>query len=172
MPTDTKPSPRELRRQAKALKIRGWEDMSTKQLAKAVEAKGGEVPTQSTKTKSSTKAKSNGKADKPAKSTKTKSKAKDDDAEIAENGNPFKEGTNLWYITEQLIKGGKRSDMVRRLKKQIELRPRTNADDFDLDYEMDRRVLIIGQLLRNKHGFDVEREGRGPDAEIVATPPS
>jgi hypothetical protein len=95
-----------------------------------------------------------------------------EETEPAENGNPFREGTNLWFITEELIKGGKRSQMVKRLKKKIDLKPRQRAgDDYDVDVELDRRVLIVGQILRKDHGFNVVRDGRGVDATIVAEAP-
>jgi hypothetical protein len=173
MATATKPSARELRKQAKALRIRGWEDMNTAELSSAIEAASeDEAPAprraKATAAKATAK-KSTGRT--PVSSKTPAQKAKAAPAEVAENGNPFKEGTNLWYITEELIGGGKRSAMVKRLKKKIELKPRTNTEDFDLDFELDRRVLIIGQLLRKDHGFTVTREGRGPDATIVAEAP-
>lgn len=175
--TATKPSARELRRSAKALKIRGWEDMGIKELQAAIakhdgaESNGSATAKTSTKAKSSTKA-APAKAEKPAakKAAPAKSKAaKSEDA--AENGNPYKEGTNLWHIAQELIAGGKRSQMVKRLKRKISIKPRVNADDFDEDYELDRRVLIVGQLLRKDHGFEVTREGRGEDGTIVAVAP-
>lgn len=177
MSTSTKPTVRELRRSAKSLGVTGWEEMSESELASAVKAaESKSAKKASTHTGSGAKKAAAAKASKAAKpaakgTTKKASKSKDE-APVAENGNPFKEGTNMYLITEQLIKGGKRSKMVATLKKQIDLQPRTkSAKDFDVDYEMDRRVLITGQLLRNQHGFEVTREGRGTDATIVAVAP-
>jgi len=94
-----------------------------------------------------------------------------EDEEPNENGNPFKTGTNMHIIAEELIKGGKRTDMVKRLKKKIDLKPRTASDDYDEDTELDRRILIVGQVLRKDHGFNVVRDGRGADAQIIAEAP-
>lgn len=176
------PTVRELRRSAKSLGVTGWEEMDEAELSAAVSAAEGKAAKKnSTRTGNAAKKAADKKAEKasakaPAKKAADKKasskKAAKDDAELPENGNPFKEGTNTWYITEQLIKGGKRSKMVEKLKKQIDLQPRTkSAKDFDVDYEMDRRVLITGQILRNQHGFEVTREGRGADATIVAVAP-
>lgn len=172
--TKSKPTVRELRRSAKALGVDGWEEMDEAALTSAVEtAEKKSAKKNSARTgKAVEKATAKATAKKgTAKATAAKSTAKPE-APIAENGNPFKEGTNLFLITEELIKGGKRSTMVTRLKKKIDLQPRTKkAKDFDVDYEMDRRILITGQLLRNEHGFEVTREGRGTDATIVAVAP-
>jgi hypothetical protein len=185
MPTATKPNVRELRRQAKALKITGWSDMDTEELTAAIEAaetSGSKPKSRATKAaaevgrtaKKTTRATTAKKGNAPVASAKKKAKAEPEaeEPEVAENGNPYKEGTNLFHITEELIRGGKRVDMVKRLKRKIELNPRTESDDYDTDAELDRRVLIVGQLLRRDHGFEVVREGRGPeDGTIVATPP-
>lgn len=179
--TETKkqgPSARELRREAKALDIKGWEDMAVADLQAAVKAaskkNGKKAASKTSKTtgepKTTTKAKKGKKADKPAKAAK----ATREPREVAENGNPYKEGDNLWWITEEILKGGKRSGMVKRLQKRIEIKPRDGRtlEGDDLVAEIDRRILITGQILRNKHGWDVTREGRGGDATIVGTPPS
>lgn len=177
--TATKPSARELRRSAKALKIRGWEDMSIKELQAAIdEAEGNESNGSTAKAKSKTAKAAPAKAStkpstkaKTAPAAKTKAKASDKASEAAENGNPFKEGTNLWHITEELLAGGKRSSMVKRLKRKITLKPRVNADDFDEDYELDRRLMVVGQILQRDHGFEYNREGRGEDGTIQVVAP-
>lgn len=164
--TGTGPSPKELRRQAKALRISGWEDMDRAELKRAIK-KAGAKPGEATK------AKAEKASSKKAPKTKTKSKpSKSDDDDEDDGPNPFRAGTNLFHITEELMKGGKRSSMVKRLKKKIELKPRKNKKDFDVDEQLDRRVLIVGQILRNDHNFEVTREGRGTEATIVAVPPS
>lgn len=175
-----KPSAKELRKEAKSLGIKGWEEMGYDELADAVKSKSNDTNDKETTkvAKTSTKEKSSkkDKSSKKSKSTETEApkakKASSDTASTpAENGNPFREGTNLWHITEELLEGGKRSAMVKRLKKKITLKPRTNKKDFDVDFEMDRRVLITAQILENQHGFTKEREGRGEDATIVVSPP-
>jgi hypothetical protein len=178
MSTTTKPTVRELRRSAKSLNVTGWEEMDEAALTKAVgTAQTKSAKTASTRTGNGAKKAAAAKTEKAGKVTKAdkepkKAAAKAEPAELPENGNPFKEGTNMFLITEELIKGGKRSSMVGRLKKKIELEPRSkDKKDFDVDYEMDRRVLITGQLLRNQHGFEVTREGRGTDATIKAVAP-
>jgi hypothetical protein len=199
MPTATKDKPKakDLRRSAKALGVKDWEDMDLEELIDAVakaerkQSKSGsktsgkkaskpakvvdegdededdededEAPAKSAK-KSSKKA---GKKA-PAKAAKKSSKkAKDEDDDAAENGNPFTPGTNLFYMTEELIKGGKRSAMVKRLAKKISLKPRTRSftEEEELE-ELDRRLVICSQVLRNDHGFEMEREGRGADTVI------
>lgn len=92
-------------------------------------------------------------------------------AELPENGNPFKPKTNMFYIAEELIKGGKRSAMVKRLSKKVVLTPRGDNPDFDTEAELDRRILITGQILRKKYKFNVVKDGRGHDATIVAERP-
>ena len=188
MSTATKPTVRELRRSAKTLGITGWEEMDEAALTAAVTAAEGKAAkTRSTRT--STAAAKKVAAAPVAKTAAVKKAAVVKDGavktpavkkavkvaateELPENGNPFKDGTNMFLITEELIKGGKRSAMVARLNKKIQLAPRSkDAKEFDVEYEMDRRILITGQILRNQHAFVVEREGRGADATIQATAP-
>lgn len=103
---------------------------------------------------------------------RTKKVAATDEAEI-EGDNPFKPGTNTHLMTEMLMKGGKRSAMVRSLVKKIELAPRVKGGaDFDPEKELDYRLLRTAQLLVKEHGFVVEKDGRGPEARIKAIPPS
>lgn len=111
---------------------------------------------------------------KKAPPAKAKSKSKDDEeAEVAnENGNPFKPGSNIFEITEALIKGGKRSTLIKQLKRKIDLKPRTERDDWDEEAELDRRLLIIGQILRRDHSFNVVIDGRGREGTIQAEPPA
>jgi hypothetical protein len=179
----SKPNTRELRKQAKALGVDGWEDMGVRALQAAVEAAEDNdtnkesAPTRRRSSKA-TKVPATKVSKTTAKSTKTTAKASSNgtkakaEAEVAENGNPYKPGSNLFYITEQILKGGKRSKMVTALKKKIELKPRTAGDDWDEDYELDRRILITGQILKKDHGWNVERTGRGSeDGTIQGTPP-
>lgn len=179
--TTNKPNTRELRKQAKALGVEGWEDMSVRALQAAVEAaEDGETTKEEAPKRRTTRATKTAAKSTPAKATAAKKStakkaATNGDAEstVAENGNPYKPGTNLWHITEEILKGGKRAAMVKRLKKKVELKPRNAGPEWDEDAELDRRILITGQILRRDHNFSVERGGRGPeDGTIVGTPPT
>jgi hypothetical protein len=91
---------------------------------------------------------------------------------ISRTDNPFRPGTNIWYITEELLKGGKRSTMVKRLKDKLEFTPRVRkSKDFDLDAEIDRRLRIFGYALKNEHGYSYVLRGRGKDAYLRVYPP-
>lgn len=166
-------STKDLRKAARSQKVDGWEEMTRAELLKAVNTKkikpsaNGASAATASKTTSKTASKAPAK-----KATAKKAAAAEEAPEPAENGNPYKPGTNMFLIAEELIRGGKRSDMVKRLRRKVELKPRTkDADDFDVDAELDRRVLIVGQNLRNNFGFNVVRDGRGEDAHIVAEAP-
>lgn len=181
----TKPNTRDLRKQAKAAQISGWEDMSVTELQAALdehaEANGNGAAKPAKAASKAVAAREEVRGSKTRKSTAQKeavkatkrAKADDEDEDEDTGPIPFKAGTNMYLITEALMKGGKRKDLVKSLKKKVDLKPRTKGDDeFDLDSELDRRILIIGQILRKDHGWDVTREGRGfEDGTIVATPP-
>lgn len=176
MATKTKVSAKELRREAKSLGVKGWEEMDADELQAAIDSKSDNGSTsrieKAMKSAGRNKVKKS-KATKENEATSKAVKAKKaaTEHEVAENGNPFRPGTNLFLITEELIKGGKRSKMVARLSKKIELKPRKNSKDFDETAELDRRVLITAQLLEKDHGFSKEKDGRGPDATIKVTAP-
>lgn len=168
MTTKTKPSPKELRREAKALGI-DYEDMDVATLAKAIKkARNGSGDVKVKKSKTTKDNEATKKAMKGQKEAKQAKKAAP--TEVAENGNPYRPGTNLYEITEELLSGGKRSSMVKRLGKKIEVKPR-DGRDIDEVAELDRRVLITAQILERDHGFTKEKEGRGPDATIQVFPP-
>jgi hypothetical protein len=168
--TATKPTAKELRREARTLGVEGWEEMTGSELKTAVKRarKGADSAPAEAEPKASKKA-----AAKAAKAAPAKKSSKAKEAEptaASETGNPFKVGSNLYHITEELLKGGKRSAMVTRLARKITLKPRQRAgEDYDETAELDRRVLIVGQILERDHGFTVTREGRGKDALIKAT---
>lgn len=195
-------SARELRKQAKSLGIEGYLDMDIEELEASIAATGeGDVATEERTTKSkagkdTTKSKKTKvkkakvaeaeveeeaeEEEKPAKSKKAKKAAKSADkpenkakAPSPEGPNPFRPGTNLWYVTEALMKGGKRSKLVDKLVNsgKLEFNPRKKADGFEERKEIDRRLKVVGYILRDKHGFTYESEGRGEDAFIKATPP-
>ena len=179
-------SPKELRRAAKTLGVRNWEEMDREELATAVaEAEAadgngeGEAParkaTKKVKATKATKATKSGRkatAKTPAKKG-SKRAAPRPAASDTDGPNPFRPGTNLYHVTEALMVGGKRSALVKKLLPKMEYNPRVqSADDFDPEAETDRRLKVIGYILKNQHGWEYEHEGRGPDAYIKATPPS
>lgn len=180
--TTNNPSAKELRREAKTLGIAGYLDMDREELSAAIAAaSGGDSaasgrasgkPSKSAKaTKSATKAERPAKAAKATKSAKA-TKASRQDAAEGTSDNPFRAGTNLWHVTEALKRGGKRSDLVRKLIPKMEYNPRKKGEaEFDPEVETDRRLKVIGYILKNQHGWDYTHEGRGKDAFIQATPP-
>lgn len=209
------PSAKELRRTAKTLGVRNWEEMSKEELAEAIaDAQSSEdeetaVPAKASKkaTKASKRAKATEeaaeepeeaaparkstksakatsksaaaarKANKPAPAKASKKGSKRAAPTPSDNGsegpNPFRPNTNLWHFTEALMVGGKRSALVKKLLPKVKYNPRVQSDDdFDKEAETDRRLKVIGYILKNQHGWEYEHEGRGPDAYIKATPPA
>lgn len=228
MPTATKvkPKAKELRREAKALGVEGWEDMGIDELVDAIdEAKKAErktakkttakkstarkaapvdeeddededdeedddedeeddeeedeTPTRTAKKSTAKKAaakKTTAKKAAPAKkatkaavktTTKKATAKKSSDDDEAEGPNPYAYGTNLYWMAEALIKGGKVSTLVKNLRKKVEINPRSREyDDDSLNAELQRRLIIVSQHLRNDFGFEMEKEGRGWDAVI------
>lgn len=163
---------KELRKEAKRMGIKGWEEMGREELKAAISSQNGESTGKTKKAKKASKAK----AETPAKKTKSakakKGKAKATKSASSNGSNPFRAGTNLWHITEALMQGGKRSELVRKLRSKLEYNPRVQAeDDFDVDAETDRRLKVVGYILKNSHGWTYEHEGRGTDAHIKVTPP-
>lgn len=171
MAKDSPPSAKDLRKRAKALDVEGWKDMNKEELQAAIDAAEGKSTSKATK--------GTGKAEKaekkPAKKTAAaaeKPKREPKPKAEADPNNPFRPNTNLWHITEALRAGGKRSELVKKLKPVLEFNPRKKSKkDFDTDEEIDRRLKVIGYILKNKHGWDFTHEGRGGDAFIQATPP-
>ena len=86
--------------------------------------------------------------------------------------NPFRSGSNLWHITEALMRGGSRADLVAEVKPLLNYKPRVqDVQDFDTDAETDRRLKVVGYILKNRYGWSYTHEGRGPEAFIQAVPP-
>jgi hypothetical protein len=172
---------KELRRQAKVAGVEGYMEMSREELVEALESvENGEEAASSRTTRRTA---SNGTtrtrrtkaaaapAEKPAKATAAKKTTKA--AEKPDGPNPFRSGTNLWHITEALMRGGKRSDLVSKLRNKLTFNPRVKSEDeFDVDLEIDRRLKVIGYLLKNQHGWEFTHEGRGSDAYIKVAPPA
>jgi hypothetical protein len=178
-------SAKELRREAKTLEIADWESLPLADLRKAVNDAQGtsdnghatakKAPAKRGPRKATTEKATAAKAAPAKKAPAKKAPAKKAAPEAEEftgneNGNPFKPGSNIYEITEALIKGGKRTALVKSLKRKIDLKPRTQRDDWNEDYEIDRRLLIIAQLLERDHGYNKVLDGRGPDAFIQVEP--
>lgn len=87
--------------------------------------------------------------------------------------NPFRKGSSRWRMAEELLKGDKRKNMVKRLKRQIDLHPYTKkVGDLDVDFELDKRLMLTAQAMVNDHGFVIERDGRGLEGTIKVTKPA
>lgn len=188
--TPTKPTGKQLRKQAQSLGIEGWQDMSRKELVKAIkDAEKSEQKSSTSKRGPKTKA-----ASKPAKATKkatkksaTKSKgagsSEDSDLGISlpkgstvkplpeEGENPFRKSSNLYLVAKLLMKGGKRRDLAEKLAEQVELHPyHKNKADIDLgDY--DKRIVLGAQTMRDRFGYGIQRVGRGMDGRILVFRP-
>jgi hypothetical protein len=173
---------REARAMAKELGIEGWEDLGREDLLSAIAtAQKGSSAAAPTKAPAAKKASGAKKA--PAKKAATKrapAKAKAPTKKASggranpdpDDPIPFRPGTNLYEIAKALLKGGKRSVLVKHLKPRLSFNPRKqSAKDFDTDAEIDRRLKVIGYILKNQHGWTYASNGRGPDALIQATPP-
>lgn len=182
---------KELRDEARSLGVEGYEEMSKAELLEAVNAAGsnGDEPakpkTKAKKKASATKAKATAtkkaptktkaapakKATAAKKTAPKKTAAKPASAELGPD-NPFRKGTNLYHITEALKKGGKRSTLTKQLQRKLSFNPRKQSEeDFDVEAEIDRRLKVVGYILKNQHGWDYSHEGRGTSAKIKVTPP-
>jgi hypothetical protein len=107
----------------------------------------------------------------PAKASTRRAAAAEEEDE--EGDNPFRVGSNLYLMTEELMKGGKRSRMVAKLRNKVDLKPRTRGGrNFDIDAEIDYKLVRTCQVLTNEHGFVIEKDGRGTDQTVKAIPPS
>lgn len=191
-----KPSAKELRKQAQGLGI-AWQDLSRKQLAKAIrkaqaeeDAKPSKPKAKSTKPKAKTTkpkaapAKSKKRPTKAAAAKKAapKSAAKSSGDGITLNPshpkptpahgvNPFRPKSDLSRVAKLLLKGGKRETLASKLSTQIDLHPyQKDANDVDLlDY--DKRLLLGAQTMRDKFGYGIRRTGRGLDGTILVFVP-
>lgn len=159
-----------MRTKARELGIEGWEDMDKDELSTALVEAEGSVPAKPKKAAPAKKAAAAKKA--PAKAA---AKAAAKKAPVAESDpddpNPFRPGSNLHLMVKELMRGGKRSAMVTRLRGKIDLKPRARSgSDFDLDEEIDYRLVRVCQVLTNDHGFTIEKDGRGKDQFVKAVP--
>lgn len=181
------PDKKELRKQARTLGVEGWKDMSEKELAVAIKKSKGEVgkttkaPTGKTKNdkgkpvKPSDKKAAKAKVEKPKKPAKAKKvapakKEKTKVAVSAENGNPFRPGSNAAIFADLIIKGGARSKLIEQAKKKIDLKPwAKKASKLDVDFELDKRMLMVVHQLEDLHGFTVCLMGRGRQNGSIKT---
>lgn len=109
----------------------------------------------------------------PAKAAKATTKKAPRPPVEYEGPNPFRAGSNNWHITQALLKGGKASTLAKSLLTKLNYNPRKQKPkDFDAQAETEYRLMRIGYILRDDHGFDYQREGRGSDAFIKVVPPS
>lgn len=110
------------------------------------------------------------KATKPASKTKAKS-SKPKENLTGDPANPFRTGSNLWRMAEELLKGGKRSDMIKRLKKAMSINPWSKDKEEDLDTAINKRLLLTAAAMEKDYGFTQKREGRGTSGTIRLVPP-
>jgi hypothetical protein len=212
MTTDTKPSARELRNEAKALGVEDYDEMSRKELVAAIKAakksaKGGKTKAKTSKkakvekvsaaeaveyakdraakkakgkkgsaakaTAKAKPAKASSKPTKAAKATKAAKTTKGGSSKASSNGhgdgtNPFRKGSNLHIMCGLLLKGGKRETLAEKLSEKTDLHPYSGNEVTLADF--DKRLLLAAQTLRDKHGFKVERSGRGLEGKIKVVP--
>lgn len=190
--TGTKPKAKELRIEARGLGIEDYEEMDRSELVKAIKkakkaqngtgsknkgakkvsrAEAEEASRERAKAKKSgKKATSKKAAPKSAAKAKSKSAPKGRAPKVSE-GNPFRPGSNLSLIHDLLVKGGKRETLAKKLSDKISIHPYTHGEeDIDLvDY--DKRVVLCAQTLRDDYNYKIERDGRGLNGTIKATPP-
>lgn len=204
MPTTRKPvsKARQLRQDAKALGIEGFDKMTGAELAEAVkQAKAPNARTgvrkvsreeaaasaerrtarkagakrASAPRKSSTRPTTAKKA--PAKRAPAKkAPAKRTSVAPAAGGpNPFRPHSNLHVVTDALLKGGKRQEIVRSLKKQIKINPWSHDEKLtpaEVEKAIDKRLLLTSGMLVRDYGFIEQREGRGMGGTIKVVPPN
>lgn len=179
MAVATKPSAKELRKQAKSLGIEGYEDLTLKELQAAVteaetEAEPEEEVAPARKKKSKKgKAKTNGQATKAKSSKKAKKAAKEEPAEEparASRGNPYRPGSNLWHVVEELKTGGTRDEIAKRIMPKVKLYPRVQSGRAYERHIVHSRIMSTARALK-KLGWTIKREGRGDEATFTAVPP-
>lgn len=87
--------------------------------------------------------------------------------------NPYRPGSNSYHYTEALKQGGKRSVIVRRLLRKIQVHPWEEGSEYgDVFGEVDKRLTMVLKQLERAYGWVVERRGRGSESYVKATPPS
>ena len=186
MTAATKREAKALRKQAQALGIKGWEDMTRDEMRAAVKKAqklGGKAETPkapASKPASKPKAKSaKAPAKKAVNGTKkapAKGKSSDPNSDEAlgltfakvtppkplpdEGTNPFRKSSNLFVVASLLLKGGNRMKLAERLSTKVDLHPYSKEEDVDLD-DFDKRLLLGAQTMRDQFGYGIQRTGRG-----------
>lgn len=90
---------------------------------------------------------------------------------VATAANPFRPGSNLFKMTEELLKGGKRVEMIRRLRKTMGIHPWSKDKEENPEKAIDKRLLITAGTLKKDFGYRIETEGRGSSGTIQVFPP-
>lgn len=84
--------------------------------------------------------------------------------------NIYRPGSNLYYILEELKKGGQRDLIAERVLPRLTLYPRKGEDKDHLLKIIDLRILSILRTLKDKD-WDVKIEGRGVTSSVKVVPP-
>lgn len=186
MPSATRgPETRRLAKEARMLGIEGYAKMSAQQLAQAVKDHQKPKRKAPAKSKPAKAARKPQKASKRAPARKAASKPvqarrkakKTNATQVAKsvakgtNGNPFRPGCNNYKMAEELLRGGRRIDMIKRLKKSIKLHPWSKPKEEDVTKALDKRLGIAAGILAADFGFKVVRDGRGTSGTIRVFPP-
>lgn len=177
----SKTDAKQLRKDAQALGIEGYEDMSIKKLAKAV-AKAEKKAAKSTPKKAVAKKAPAAKkpaAKKTAPKAKAAAKPKTDKPKgkpgpkprVVEPGeNPYRPGTAMHVAFGILKTGGTRRVMAQKLAKKAQIHPHSRAGNTtEADY--DKRLILTSQHLQKNFGWGVSRDGRGLDGKLKIFPP-
>lgn len=116
--------------------------------------------------------------EKPVKKKKKKKvEAKAKITAVVETGettnNPFRKGSNLYFITEALKKGGHRDRMVEKLRPKMKTHPTVLQASYETDtLIIAARLMSVARLLKNQYDWTIQRDGRGEDSYIKGIPPS
>lgn len=90
---------------------------------------------------------------------------------VTSDTNPFRPGSNLAKMTDELLKGGRRVEMIRRLKKTMGIHPWSKDKEENPEKAIDKRLLITAGTLKKDYGYTIETEGRGSSGTIKVLPP-
>lgn len=93
-------------------------------------------------------------------------KAKPEKKASSSNGsNPYREGSSMAFLFEELVKGGKAGDIGRRMAKKFPVKVRADAEDPDAHVQAEavQRTLDVLKAAE-KAGLKTEKEGRGAEA--------
>lgn len=184
---------RRLAKEAKMQGIKGYAKMSVDDLKTAVEAarngNGNGTKSVSKPAKASAPPAAKKPAAKPAKAVATKKAASKPVKKAAKatkpakkaatvkaartvtGDNPFREGSNSFLMAAELLKGGNRGQMVKRLKKAMKIHPWSKDKEENPEFAIRKRLLLVAAALEKDYGFTIEREGRGEAGSMIAIPP-